>query len=157
MFGAERTYIGYRFSCALFHHVQLEKIHSLTADTRHDILRAVRRERCHSNPKCKRGNGLTPSLTLRVGVPSGRVQYKSYDRAARGVFLQITIDTTLYPFRPALRLITVTDKPVNRQGLRKPDGTFDLDGSLARQIKSSPGSRVIFCHRWPGTWHRRAA
>jgi hypothetical protein len=40
-----------------------------------DILRAVRVETSHTNPKCKRGNGLTPSLTLRVSVPSGRVQY----------------------------------------------------------------------------------
>jgi hypothetical protein len=34
-------------------------------------------ETSHTNPKCKRGNGLTPSLTLRVSVPSGRVQYIS--------------------------------------------------------------------------------
>jgi hypothetical protein len=39
------------------------------------ILRAARDETSHTNPKCKRGNGLTPSLTLRVSVPSGRVQY----------------------------------------------------------------------------------
>jgi hypothetical protein len=36
---------------------------------------AARDETSHTNPKCKRGNGLTPSLTLRVSVPSGRVQY----------------------------------------------------------------------------------
>jgi putative heme-binding domain-containing protein len=39
------------------------------------ILRAVRDETSHTNPKCKRGNGLTPSLTLRVSVPGGRMQY----------------------------------------------------------------------------------
>ena len=36
---------------------------------------AVRNETFHTHPKCKRGNGLTPSLTLRVSVPRGHVQY----------------------------------------------------------------------------------
>ncbi len=40
------------------------------------ILPAARNETFNTNPKRKRGTGLGPSLTLRVGIGGGRVQYK---------------------------------------------------------------------------------
>ena len=39
------------------------------------ILRAVRSETFHTNPKRLRGNELKPSLTLRVSIPGSREQY----------------------------------------------------------------------------------
>jgi hypothetical protein len=53
-----------------------------SAVTPQSIVRAVRDETSHTNSKCKRGNGLTPLLTLRVSVPSGHsaIQYFSARR-----------------------------------------------------------------------------
>src|ERR1700733_5910980 len=47
------------------------------------MLRDARDKTSHTNQKCKRGNGLASSLTLRVSVPSGRMQY-SVRRLQRG-------------------------------------------------------------------------
>jgi hypothetical protein len=41
-----------------------------------NILRPVRSETFHTNPKRRRGNELKPSLTLRVSIPNGREQYQ---------------------------------------------------------------------------------
>jgi len=45
------------------------------ADSRSSVLPAASNETFDTNPKRKRGNGLTPSLALRVGVRSGRAPH----------------------------------------------------------------------------------
>jgi hypothetical protein len=49
------------------------------------ILPAARNETSHTNPKRKRGNGLEPSLTLRVSVSSGREQYSEVFEIGRAM------------------------------------------------------------------------
>jgi hypothetical protein len=54
---------------------QAERPQGAGGTTQESIPRAVKNETFHTNPKRERGNDLTTSLTLRVSVVSGRVQY----------------------------------------------------------------------------------
>ena len=48
-------------------------------------MQAASNETSHTNPKRKRGNGLTASLTLRVGIISGRAGFRIQGSGGSGL------------------------------------------------------------------------
>ena len=56
----------------------LEPCRNRSLTPRVSLPHAVGNETSLTNPKCKQGNGLTPSLTLRIRVSSRHVPYYAY-------------------------------------------------------------------------------